>query len=118
MVLRDRTDRPLPKAQLSAGEKQIYAVSVLWALAKTSGRPLPLVIDTPLARLDADHRGLLAKHYFPYASHQTLILSTDTEIDRSYFEELKPHIAHSYLLDYVPQENGTQIREGYFWANR
>jgi hypothetical protein len=53
---------------------------MLWALAKTSGRPLPIIIDTPLARLDSDHRKLLAQHYFPVASHQMLILSTDTEI--------------------------------------
>ena len=88
VTLQDKHNRPLPKAQLSAGEKQIYAISMLWALAKTSGRPLPIIIDTPLARLDSDHRKLLAQHYFPFASHQVLILSTDTEVDQSYFEEL------------------------------
>jgi DNA sulfur modification protein DndD len=117
VTLRDRRDKPLPKAQLSAGEKQVYAISVLWALAKTSGRPLPMIVDTPLARLDADHRLSLARHYFPMASHQTLILSTDTEIDQTYFAELRPHISRSYRLDFVSEEGGTFVRDGYFWGS-
>ncbi len=115
VTLRDKRDKAVPKTQLSAGEKQIYAISVLWALAKTSGRPLPMIVDTPLARLDADHRLSLAKHYFPMASHQTLILSTDTEIDQTYFAELRPHISRAYRLDFVPEEGGTFVRNGYFW---
>jgi DNA sulfur modification protein DndD len=117
VTLRDRKDRTIPKSQLSAGEKQIYAISVLWALAKTSGRPLPMIVDTPLARLDSDHRLSLARNYFPKASHQTLILSTDTEIDQTYFEELRPHLSRSYQLDFVPEEGGTFVRDGYFWSS-
>jgi DNA sulfur modification protein DndD len=117
VTLRDRKDRKIPKSQLSAGEKQIYAISVLWALAKTSGRPLPMIVDTPLARLDSDHRLSLARNYFPKASHQTLILSTDTEIDQTYFAELRPHLSRSYQLDFVPEEGGTFVRDGYFWSS-
>ncbi len=115
VTLYDKQERPLPKAQLSAGEKQIYAISMLWALAKTSGRPLPMIIDTPLARLDSDHRRLLVEQYFPKASHQVLILSTDTEVDQSYFSRLRRAIAHAYRLDFDPAEHGTKITAGYFW---
>jgi DNA sulfur modification protein DndD len=117
VTLQDKHNRPLPKSQLSAGEKQIYAISMLWALGKTSGRPLPIIIDTPLARLDSDHRKLLARHYFPVASHQVLILSTDTEVDQSYFEELRGAVGQSYRLDFDPEENGTKVAAGYFWGN-
>jgi DNA sulfur modification protein DndD len=117
VTLQDKHNRPLPKAQLSAGEKQIYAISMLWALAKTSGRPLPIIIDTPLARLDSDHRKLLAQHYFPFASHQVLILSTDTEVDQSYFEELRDSVGQAYRLDFDPEENGTKVAPGYFWRH-
>jgi len=102
------------KQELSAGEKQIYAVSMLWALAKVSGRPLPMIIDTPLARLDRDHRTLLSQHYFPKASHQVLILSTDTEIDEQHFAMLQPAIARSYELAFLPEHSRTEIRPGYF----
>jgi DNA sulfur modification protein DndD len=114
----DRQNRPLQKAQLSAGEKQIYAVSMLWALAKTSGRPLPIVIDTPLARLDSDHRRLLIEHYFPLASHQVIVLSTDTEVDQMYFDQLRPSIARVYHLDYDQAAGSTAIKHGYFWRER
>ena len=96
----DRDGHPIPKSQLSAGEKQVYAISMLWALAKTSRRPLPVIIDTPLARLDRDHRHLLAENYFPHASHQVLMLSTDTEVDESYFETISANISHAYLLEF------------------
>jgi DNA sulfur modification protein DndD len=114
----DRQNRPLQKAQLSAGEKQIYAVSMLWALAKTSGRPLPIVIDTPLARLDSDHRRLLIEHYFPLASHQVIVLSTDTEVDQLYFDQLRPSIARVYHLDYDQAAGSTAVKQGYFWRER
>jgi DNA sulfur modification protein DndD len=112
----DEQNRGIRKQELSAGEKQIYAVSMLWALAKVSGRPLPMIIDTPLARLDADHRTLLSRHYFPKASHQVLILSTDTEIDEQYFSVLRPAIARSYELAFLPEQNRTEVRSGYFRA--
>jgi DNA sulfur modification protein DndD len=107
----------VPKAALSAGEKQIYAIAMLWALARTSGRPLPMIIDTPLARLDSDHRGNLVERYFPTASHQVLVLSTDTEVDREYFGMLSPHISHSYHLRYDTHAGRTAVEEGYFWKS-
>ncbi|HWO43443.1 MAG TPA: DNA sulfur modification protein DndD [Candidatus Eisenbacteria bacterium] len=117
ITLYDKQNRPLPKNQLSAGEKQIYAISMLWALGKTSGRPLPIIIDTPLARLDSDHRRLLIQNYFPAASQQVIILSTDTEVDRTYFAELRRDISHSYRLDFDPEEDCTKITPGYFWKD-
>lgn len=112
----DRHDRPVPKQRLSAGEKQIYAISLLWALAQVSGRPLPVVIDTPLGRLDRDHRTHLIERYFPHASHQVVILSTDTEIDQAYFRELAPAISHMYHLNYDSAEARCVVEEGYFWS--
>lgn len=113
--LQDSAGNPLKKSLLSAGEKQIYAISMLWGLAKTSGRPLPVIIDTPLARLDSDHRLLLAHNYFPVASHQVIILSTDTEVDRTYFAEIRPSVAHSYKLEFQGTLGGTTSEKGYFW---
>lgn len=101
--------------QLSSGEKEIFAISLLYALAKTSGQNLPFVIDTPLGRLDSDHRDNLVEKFFPEASHQMLIFSTDTEIDSSYYDMLKPHISKSYNLNYMNEMKETEVEEGYFW---
>lgn len=111
----DRNGQPIPKAQLSAGEKQIYAISMLWALGRASGRPLPVIIDTPLARLDSDHRRLLVENYFPHASHQVIVLSTDTEVDQFYFDLLKPAVARAHHLEYDQLDCCTTVGQGYFW---
>lgn len=70
----------IEKNRLSAGEKQILAISLLWGLARVSEKNLPIAIDTPLGRLDSSHRYNLVERYFPTASHQVILLSTDTEI--------------------------------------
>lgn len=106
---------PISANDLSAGERQLLAVALLWGLAQAAGQPLPVVIDTPLGRLDRSHRGHLVERYFPYASHQVLLLSTDTEIDTEAREALKRFIGHTYLLDYESKRGATTIRSGYFW---
>jgi DNA sulfur modification protein DndD len=118
VMLLDKHDQVIPKERLSAGEKQIYAISMLWALARVSGRVLPMVIDTPLARLDSKHRHHLVTRYFPQVSHQVVILSTDTEIDQTYFQELGPSISHAYHLRFDEEEGRSAVEEGYFWGRR
>lgn len=116
--LLDESGIVIKKSELSAGEKQIFAISILEALARTSGRSLPVVIDTPLGRLDSVHRRKLVENYFPKTSHQVIILSTDTEIDYAFYEGLKPSISHSYHLVYSPESRSTRVEEGYFWRGK
>jgi len=118
VTLFDRDGKELPKNDLSAGEKQIYAISILWALARVSGRALPMIIDTPLGRLDGEHRQNLVSDYFPMASHQVVILSTDTEIDEKHFQTLKPHLSHSLSLLHNDTEGFTEVKAGYFWNHK
>ncbi|NIJ22059.1 DNA sulfur modification protein DndD [Sphingomonas naasensis] len=113
-VLIDRDGHEIPKAALSAGEKQVYAIAMLWALARTSGRALPMIIDTPLARLDSEHRAALVERYFPAASHQVIVLSTDTEVDEALLDRLMPAVSHTYRLDYDPDRRATVATPGYF----
>ncbi|WP_312041439.1 DNA sulfur modification protein DndD [Pantoea eucalypti] len=101
---------------LSAGEKQIYAIAILEALAKTSGRDLPVIIDTPLGRLDSQHRDKLINHYFPFASHQVVLLSTDTEVDERYFvDQLRDDISHAYEIVFNAHTKSSALKPGYFW---
>lgn len=108
----------VPKDMLSKGEQQMFAIAVLWALAKTSGRSLPFMIDTPLARLDNNHRVNLIKKFFPLASHQILIFSTDSEIDYTNYSKLLPFISRSYTMQYVPENGKTKQYTGYFWNKK
>ncbi len=105
---------PLDSERLSAGERQLLATAILWGLAKASGRPLPTIIDTPLGRLDASHRDHLSKRYFPQASHQVILLSTDKEVDATHLDQLSPYLGASYCLNFDPKENRTVIQDHYF----
>jgi DNA sulfur modification protein DndD len=109
-------DDVIRRDQLSAGERQLFAVALLWGLARVSGRPLPVIVDTPLGRLDSSHRTNLINKYFPYASHQVVLLSTDTEVDQKYFKDLAPHIAQAYRLQFDEPTGGTSVEQGYFWT--
>jgi DNA sulfur modification protein DndD len=107
--------KPLPFERLSAGERQLLATSILWGLAKASGRPLPTIIDTPLGRLDSSHRQHLLERYFPVASHQVILLSTDEEIDEASLHRLKRYVGRSYELQFDDKSRSTKITNGYFW---
>ena len=110
----DSEDDEIAKKRLSAGEKQLMVVSLLWALAICSKKKLPVIIDTPLSRLDSVHRKALIKTYFPKASDQTIILSTDSEINETYYGMLKKSIGNEYTLEYNDQTKNTTIVRGYF----
>lgn len=75
---------------------------------------LPVIIDTPLSRLDSAHRSALITKYFPNASDQTIILSTDSEIDERYYRMMGESVGDTYTLMFNDNENRTVIRTGYF----
>lgn len=106
--------QPLPFNRLSAGERQLLATSLLWGLARASGRPIPTIIDTPLGRLDSSHRHHLVERYFPVASHQVILLSTDEEIAEEYHDGIRPYVARQYLLMHDEKLSCTTIEPGYF----
>ena len=99
---------------LSAGERQLLASAILWTLVELSGVEMPVIIDTPLGRLDSEHRKTLINRYFPFCSSQVAILSTDTEIINHYYKELSPFLGKQYLLSGNKQKTSSTIAEGYF----
>lgn len=114
LELHTRKDALLRAENLSAGERQLLGIALLWGLAKASGRPLPTAIDTPLGRLDTSHRTHFVERYLPFASHQTLVFSTDEEIVGGYLERLRPWVGRSYHLQYDDKDGLTRVAPGYF----
>lgn len=106
----------LTKTQLSAGEKQIFAIAMLWALARVSEKQLPFIIDTPLGRLDETHRKRIVERFFPNAGHQVILFSTDTEIDTQLFSKIQPKIGIAYHLKYDKTKKTSSAKPGYFWS--
>jgi len=103
-----------PIERLSAGERQLLAVAILWGLSQIAQRDVPLVVDTPLGRLDGFHRERLARNYFPSAAHQVVILSTDEEFDSDLRTLIEPFISREYLIEFVEEDHGSRITPGYF----
>jgi len=102
-----RAGHTFARAQLSAGENQLLAIALLWALRELSGRATPVIIDTPLSRLDSAHRQSMLHDFLPHASHQVIVLATDAEIDAAAQKRLAPVIARIYRMEYDPTTGAT-----------
>ena len=111
----DRNGHDIKKSGLSAGEKEVFALALLWGLAQTSELKLPIIIDTPLSRLDSTHRDNIVRNYFPNAGEQVIILSTDTEIDNEYYITLQILLSVAASLVFNQQQELTTLKPGYFW---
>ncbi len=106
--------KQLNSNRLSAGERQILAVSILWAISKSVEHSLPIIIDTPLARLDSEHRGSLIFDYFPKASDQVILLSTDEEITSEHSKQLAMLTSHQFMVEANEKKGTSHFRNGYF----
>lgn len=102
-------------SRLSKGERQIFILSLYWAIIELSGQDIPFIIDTPYARIDANHRREISEKFFPNISKQVVILSTDEEINEEYYEIIKPYIAKEYLLINDESQNRTTVENHYFF---
>lgn len=111
--LLDAAGHPV-KFGFSAGMKEMYALSLIWALSKASGRNLPIMIDFPGGHLDIHNFSALLNKFLPRAGHQVIVLSTDREIDSSAAEKLASHVSRTYRLDWDPKIQSTVISRGYF----
>ena len=101
----------------SAGESQLFATALLSALASISGADAPLIVDTPLGRLDSLHRKNILNFWTQDHSRQVILLSQDEEIDVEQYQKLKPHILKAYTLKHIDMGTGagqTTAHPGYF----
>jgi len=116
IILKDMDGGVREKAGLSAGMKEIYALSLLWALSRASGKQLPVIIDFPGGRLDSYNLSSVFEKYLPQAGHQVIVLSTDKEIDVEWARRLNPHTAKQYLIeaDREVKDGAVRVVEGYF----
>ena len=96
----DGAGRKVGLGDFSAGERQIYSLSLLWALREISGRQMPLLIDTPLGRLDEHHRTALLSDFFPVVARQVFLFTTNAEVDTQILESLEPMLCRHYALNF------------------
>ncbi|AZH27252.1 chromosome segregation protein [Haloplanus aerogenes] len=84
---------------LSAGEKQVLALSFMSALTSISGFEAPIVIDTPLGRISSEPRNRIAENIPDYIEGtQLTFLMTDSEYTTQVESRMKDSISNEYLL--------------------
>jgi DNA sulfur modification protein DndD len=105
----DAAGRTLGLSDFSAGERQLYSLALLWALRQISQRELPLLIDTPLGRLDEAHRDRLLDVFFPDVARQVLIFTTTAEVNASILSHLEPRLARHYALQFDADQEETTV---------
>lgn len=101
--------RNLREFDLSAGEKQIFTQALFWAIAHVSGRVFPLVIDTPLGRLDQEHRLNVLRHLVQ-RDGQVVLISTNTEVVGPYLDAIRSRVLKACRI-----ENSTNGDIGLSW---
>lgn len=114
MELYDDIGNPFNRKQLSAGEQQLLSTAIVWGIVECTGQEFPMIIDTPLARLDSTHREQFIDNYIPNAGKQVIIFSTDAEITNGLEERINRFVAKKYLLHYDEATKSTIVKEGYF----
>ncbi|EAQ48529.1 DNA sulfur modification protein DndD [Leeuwenhoekiella blandensis] len=112
ITLLDQDDNEIRKESLSSGEKQIYISCLIKAILKESIQSLPIFIDTPLGRLDEEHRDNITKKYYPALSEQVVLFSTNSEITPKRYKDISANISKSYLL--FNDGANTNLKTGYF----
>lgn len=81
ILLIDFNDNKLTPLNLSAGEKQLFVLSLIYAIIKSSERTVPLIFDTLLGRLDISKKNNVFKNFISSCPDQVIILATDSELE-------------------------------------
>jgi DNA sulfur modification protein DndD len=115
LSLFDSHKQEIIKERLSAGEKELLMLSIIWAMFKCSGKKLPFVFDTLLGRLDKDHKIQLILNFLPICGEQVIVLSTDSEISNAEFKKMKDNISKIYTLEYISTESRIKVISGKYF---
>jgi DNA sulfur modification protein DndD len=103
----DERGSEVARRSISAGMRQLVAMAMLWALKDEAQRELPVMIDTPLGRIDRENRALLMTEYFPKAGRPLVLLPTNSEIGSEGFGQLGSRVRRHYEIQ---NKDGVQAK--------
>ncbi|RAL69807.1 DNA sulfur modification protein DndD [Dehalococcoides mccartyi] len=110
LSLYSTNDKKIFLSDLSAGERQLYVISLLWALRQVSEKDIPLFVDTPVAKLDELHGWQLMHDFFPRVSNQVILFAHTKEMDNGLLQEAAFYTARRYKLDFDDTRKRTQVQ--------
>jgi len=94
----DKNKRAMDILSSSSGQKQVIATALIWGISEYISEEIPMIIDTPLGRLDEKNQSLILNQFYPNASSQVLILPTPSELRHDGFDDLKDEISQIFTL--------------------
>ncbi len=111
LKIKDHSTVPAWERGPSAGQSQVIAHSFIAALNKFTAKEAPIIIDTPLARLDDVHAENIVRSY-PQMGKQIIVLYQPRELDDRLIELIRPHIRFEYDIkrDLTDRENSLITR--------
>jgi DNA sulfur modification protein DndD len=96
---------------LSAGEREVLALSFLAALREVSGFDAPVVIDTPLGRISKEPKENIAESLPGFLREtQLTLLVTEEEYTRQVRERLLPKLASECELAFDAERSQTTVK--------
>lgn len=96
-------------SNLSSGEKQLFVLSILYAVLKVSERSTPLIFDTLLGRLDKNHQQEVMSKFISSCPDQVIVLATDSELENINKETLKELVNTQYSIDLSKENNRIEM---------
>ncbi|MBQ7833837.1 MAG: hypothetical protein IJ336_09745, partial [Lachnospiraceae bacterium] len=89
------------KSTMSKGEKQVFIMSLYWAMMQMCNKEIPFIIDTPFARIDTEHRAHITEFFFKELSGQVFIFSTNEEITPEHVEVIGSDLQAKFLIENI-----------------
>ena len=114
LVFLDEDHQELSIKDFSAGESEIVALSILWAINKTSGKNHPIVTDSPLNRLDSEHRKNFIQYFIKETTNQIIFLSTDEEISSVNEYGISKYISKEFTISHDKKKKSSKFIAGYY----
>lgn len=102
------------KSTMSKGEKQVFIMSLYWAMMQLCNKEVPFIIDTPFARIDTEHRAHITEKFFKELKGQVFIFSTDEEIAESHIEVIGSDLQAKFLIENEDNTKTTIRKNMYF----
>jgi DNA sulfur modification protein DndD len=108
LLRRDGKKASWEETNTSAGQRQVRMLAFYEALRRLAKLVPPLVVDTPLGRLDKEVKDSVLDQLY-LTGHQTIILTTNSEIDPEgpLFDRIEDKIARVYTLHPHGREDST-----------
>lgn len=103
---------------LSAGEYLILGLSFMSSLMTISGFQAPVIIDTPLGKIDDEHREYITTELPMFlAGTQLILLVTPTEYDHNVEANLSKYLIHENFYKILENQDQTESTVGRYNGN-